>query len=160
MEKLRSSPFGGAYNGQLFQLGLKAAAVNATAQSFLLGGGAGSGLGAARMSQIRSAPSAVNITRSRFGHTFDRHGQNATQFITHRARGSGQASGQFLDDQVAARFINSKLNSGALANGARTFSISKDFPARMIYPNGKFGPATGVRIIPRGKGAKTAYPVP
>ena len=47
----------------------------------------------------------VSISKRKFGHTFENHGQNATEFITHRASGSGKPVGQFLDDQAAARFI-------------------------------------------------------
>ncbi|UBM60822.1 DUF6443 domain-containing protein [Marinilongibacter aquaticus] len=98
----------------------------------------------------------VQITKSTFGHTFTNHGANATNFIMNRARGSGIPSGQFLDDQVAARFILDNL--GKTAQGAVSVPIPQGFPARMVMPDGAFRAATHVRIVPSGTGVKTAYP--
>jgi hypothetical protein len=50
----------------------------------------------------------------RFGHTFTTHGQDATNFLIKRAAASGVPQEQFLDDQIAARFIRDNL--GKLSN--------------------------------------------
>jgi hypothetical protein len=99
---------------------------------------------------------AIALTKSRFGHAFTTHGQDATEFLTKRAAGSGKPIGQFLDNQAAAKLIEENL--GKLHNGAISVPIPKDFPARVIMPDGTFVPATTIRLVPGGKGVKTAYP--
>jgi filamentous hemagglutinin family protein len=102
----------------------------------------------------------VQITKSRFGHTFDTHGQEATNFLTNRAKGSGQPQGQFLDDQAAARFIQGNLDK--VSNGAVSIPVPENMRdvVRVIYPDGSTGPATSIRLVPGGNGVKTAYPEP
>lgn len=117
-------------------------------------GGAGIGLSIYRAKN--SASSIIPITKAKFGHTFTVHGQNSTDFLTKRAAGSGLPTGQFLDDQTAARLISDNLNN--LKNGAISVPIPPNFPARIIMPNGKYVPATSVRIVPSTNGVKTAYP--
>ncbi len=101
---------------------------------------------------------AIPLSRSRFGHTFERHGQDATEFLTNRARATGTPNGQFLDNQAAARFIRENLDK--TRGGPVSLPIPKDFPARIINPDGSFSPAKTIRLIPGGKGVKTAYPEP
>ncbi len=101
---------------------------------------------------------AIPLSRSRFGHTFEKHGQDATEFLTNRARATGRPNGQFLDDQAAVRFIRKNLDK--TRGGPLSLSIPKDFPARIINPDGSFSPAKTIRLIPGGKGVKTAYPEP
>ena len=98
----------------------------------------------------------VELSKSRFKHTFRNHGQDATNFILHRAAGSGNPMGQFLDDQAAARFIVANLDK--LHNGARNLPIPDGFPARIVYPDGTFGPARSITLVPSGRGMTTAYP--
>ena len=101
---------------------------------------------------------AIPLSRSRFGHTFEKHGQDATEFLTNRARAMGAPNGQFLDNQAAARFIRENL--GKTKGGPVSLPMPKDFPARIINPDGSFSPARTIRLIPGGKGVKTAYPEP
>ncbi len=98
----------------------------------------------------------VSISKRKFNHTFLRHGQDATNFILHRAAGSGNPMGQFLDDQAAARFIMANLDK--LHNGARNLPIPDGFPAIIVYPNGTFGPARSITLVPSRHGVTTAYP--
>ena len=100
---------------------------------------------------------SIEITKKTFGHTFERHGESATNFLLKRAEGSGMAQGQFLDNQKAAKFILD--NVGKTANGAVNIPIPKGFPARVIMPDGAFQSATHIRLIPGGSGVKTAYPL-
>ncbi|MBT9457267.1 MAG: RHS repeat-associated core domain-containing protein [Burkholderiaceae bacterium] len=102
------------------------------------------------------AKEAIPLTKARFGHTFTTHGQEATEFLTKRAAGSGKPMGQFLDDQAAARLIQQNL--GNLKSGAISVPISRDFPARVVMPDGTFAPASTIRLVPGGGGVKTAYP--
>ncbi|QIK54263.1 RHS repeat-associated core domain-containing protein [Dysgonomonas sp. HDW5B] len=100
---------------------------------------------------------SIEITKKTFGHTFERHGESATNFLLKRAEGSGMAQGQFLNNQKAAEFILD--NVGKTANGAVNIPIPKGFPARVIMPDGAFQSATHIRLIPGGSGVKTAYPL-
>ncbi|SDP95280.1 LysM peptidoglycan-binding domain-containing protein, partial [Paracidovorax cattleyae] len=111
-------------------------------------------------SETRTAPAIaedlIPITKAKFGHTFTNHGEGATEFLTGRARGTGMAMGQFLDDQMAARLIIENL--GNLKNGAISIPIPEGFPARLIMPDGSYMPASSVRLVPSKTGVKTAYP--
>lgn len=98
----------------------------------------------------------IALTRAKFGHTFDTHGQGQTEFLTKRAAGSGTPTGQFLDDQAAARLIQENLSN--LSNGAISIPLPSGFPARVIMPDGTYAPASSVRIVPGRGGVKTAYP--
>ncbi|RRB07765.1 hypothetical protein [Larkinella rosea] len=104
----------------------------------------------------QSVQAEIALTKSTFGHTFTTHGEEMTTFLTNRARGSGIAQGQFLDNQAAARFI--KDNLGATTQGATSLPMPEGFPARMINPDGTFGIPTKIKLVPGGKGVKTAYP--
>ncbi|MDO9163297.1 MAG: RHS repeat-associated core domain-containing protein, partial [Methylococcaceae bacterium] len=101
---------------------------------------------------------AIALTKSRFGHTFTTHGQDATDFLINRAAGSGKPVGQFLDDQAAARLIQDNLSN--LKNGAISVTVPNDVPVRIIMPDGSFAPASTIRLVPGGNGVKTAYPEP
>lgn len=103
-----------------------------------------------------AAKELIPLTKAKFGHTFETHGQDATEFLTRRAAGSGMPMGQFLDDQAAARLIQDNL--GNLNSGAISVPVPKEFPARVIMPDGSFAPASTVRLVPSGSGVKTAYP--
>jgi RHS repeat-associated protein len=135
-------------------------------QGAIYGGIAGGALGAYRGFRDAKAlgnnpwtgkQNKVEITKSKFGHTFDNHGESATEFVTKRASGSGSPQGQFLDDQAAAKFINENL--GRTANGAVDIPMPKGFPARVINPNGTISTPTHIRLVPGGNGVKTAYPL-
>ena len=102
--------------------------------------------------------SAIVLSKSKFGHTFKRHGEEATEFLRNRAEGSGKAQGQFLDNQAAARFIQDNLEK--LNNGAVSLPVPKNFPARIINPDGTFAAPSTIRLVPGGKGVKTAFPEP
>jgi filamentous hemagglutinin len=102
---------------------------------------------------------AVNqLSKARFGHTFTTHGEDATDFLINRAKASGNAQGQFLNNQVAAKFIEENL--AKTKNGAISVPMPKDFPARIINPDGTFGKPSTIRLVPGGKGVKSAYPEP
>ena len=103
-----------------------------------------------------SRNSKIVLSKTKFGHTFTKHGQNVTNFLIRRAKGSGMVQGQFLDDQRAAQFILKNMDK--LRNGTISLPIPKDLPARVILPNGSFSPATHIRLVPSGTGIKTAYP--
>ncbi len=106
-------------------------------QGALFGGIAGAALGGFR--GYKSAKALGNnpwtgiegkkipITRSEFGHTFDRHGEESTNFLRNRARGSGEPQGQFLDNQKAAKVISYNLDK--LKNGAVNIPLPKGVPA-------------------------------
>lgn len=102
--------------------------------------------------------SPIPLSRTRFGHTFEKHGQNATEFLTRRAQSTGRPNGQFLDNQAAARFIHENLDKAS--NGPVSVPIPKGFPARVINPDGSFSPARSIRLVPGAKRVKTAYPEP
>lgn len=99
---------------------------------------------------------SISLTKKAFGHTFRDHGEEATEFLTNRAAGSGKANGQFLDNQAAASLINNNL--GNLKSGAISVPMPEGFPARMINPDGSYGIPTQIRIVPSATGVKTAYP--
>jgi len=103
-----------------------------------------------------AAEGGIQLSKAHFGHTFVKHGEDATNFLINRAKGSGMAQGQFLDNQKAAQFIMD--NIGKTANGAVNLPLPKGFPARVINPDGAFSPATHIRLVPGGGGVKTAYP--
>ena len=103
------------------------------------------------------ARSSVQLTKARFGHTFVKHGEDATTFLINRAKGTGQVQGQFLNNQKAAQFILDNVRK--TANGAVNIPIPKGFPARVIMPDGTFRAATHIRLVPGGGGVKTAYPL-
>jgi RHS repeat-associated protein len=108
---------------------------------------------------VKSTPTTgeIPLTKSTFGHTFITHGENTTNFLLNRAKGSGAAQGQFLNNQAAAKFILENINK--TTHGAVNIPVPKNFPARVIMPDGTFKAATHIRIIPSGNGVKTAYPL-
>lgn len=107
---------------------------------------------------VKGVDAPIVLSKARFGHTFTTHGQDATEFLTRRAKAMGEPNGQFLDDQAAARFILDNLDKAK--NGAVSVPIPEGFPARIINPDGSYSAARTIRIVPGGKGVKTAYPEP
>lgn len=107
---------------------------------------------------ISNGPSAITLSKAKFGHTFSTHGQDATDFLVNRAAGSGRPTGQFLDDQVAAQFILQNLDK--LKGRSVSLPIPDNFPARVIMPDGTFVSARTIRIVPGSNGVRTAYPEP
>lgn len=105
-----------------------------------------------------AAIQTIQLSKAKFGHTFTKHGENATEFVLKRAKGSGKPSGQFLDDQAAARLILDNLKK--TKNGAISIPIPKGFPARIVNPDGTYGVAKTIRLVPGGKGVKSAFPEP
>lgn len=104
-----------------------------------------------------TAKGGIQLTKRVFGHTFTTHGDNMTNFLINRAKGSGVAQGQFLNNQKAAQFILNNISK--TMNGAVNVPIPKNFLARVIMPNGTFKAATHIRLVPGGSGVKTAYPL-
>lgn len=100
----------------------------------------------------------ILLSNARFGHTFRDHGSGATEFLTHRAAGSGMPQGQFLDDQAAARFTLDNLHT--TSQGAVSLPVPEGLPVRVIMPDGSFTTASTIRLVPGGRGVKTAYPEP
>ncbi|WP_309680230.1 hypothetical protein [Asaia bogorensis] len=103
-------------------------------------------------------PGDISITKSKFGHTFETHGEDNTNFLLKKVQGSGQPQGQFLDNQAAARFISENLQK--LKNGAVSLPVPKNLSVRIINPDGTFASARNIKIVPSGSGVKTAYPEP
>jgi hypothetical protein len=131
------------------------------AVTFVVGGGiegvaAIANLGKSLFSKT-AAKAGIQLSKKTFGHAFTTHGDDATNFLLNRARGSSMAQGQFLDNQKAAQFILDNLSK--TTNGAVNIPIPNGFPARVIMPDGTFKVATHIRLIPGGGGVKTAYPL-
>ena len=103
------------------------------------------------------AKGGIQLAKKTFGHTFTTHGEDMTNFLIHRAKGSGMAQGQFLDNQKAAQFILDNMSK--TTSGAVNVPVPKGFPARVIMPDGTFKAATHIRLVPGGSGVKTAYPL-
>ena len=108
--------------------------------------------------KVQKNKELIQLSKSQFGHTFTKHGEGATNFLINRARGSGEAQGQFLNNQVAAKFI--KENLSKVKKGAVSLPMPKNFPARIIHPDGTFSVPSTIRLVPGGNGVKTAYPEP
>lgn len=106
---------------------------------------------------VVAAKESIQLTKARFGHSFVKHGEDATTFLINRAKGSGQVQGQFLNNQKAAQFILD--NVGKTVRGAINVLIPKGFPVRVIMPNDTFRTATHIRLVLGGNGVKTAYPL-
>ena len=104
------------------------------------------------------ATDIVLLSKARFGHTFETHGQDATEFLTRRAQAMGRPNGQFLDDQAAARFIQENMDK--IKGGPISLPVPEGFPVRVINPDGTFAPARTIRLVPGGEGVKTAFPEP
>ncbi|MEO3777467.1 RHS repeat-associated core domain-containing protein [Micromonospora sp. B11E3] len=97
-------------------------------------------------------------SRPTFGHTFSQHGAGAknTKSLMDRARSTGQAQGQWLDNDAAAAFLRGAHLSDA---GPRGVVIPEGL-GQVIMPDGSIVPATRAILVPSGNGLyKTAYPV-
>jgi hypothetical protein len=97
-------------------------------------------------------------SRPTFGHTFSEHGAGLknTRSLTDRARSTGQAQGQWLDNDAAAAFLRDAHLSDA---GPRGVSIPEGL-GQVIMPDGSIVPATRAVLVPSNGGLyKTAYPV-
>ena len=97
----------------------------------------------------------IELTKRKFGHTFTVHGQNMTNFLTQRAKGSGMPQGQWLNDQLAAAFL--LANFPTPGQGEQSVLMPEGLPHRIIYPDGSFGKATHVKIVPSGTGIKVTF---
>ena len=102
--------------------------------------------------------SKILLSKAKFGHTFSRHGSESTEFLSQRAAATGMPQGQFLDDQVAARFILDNIDQAK--NGAISVPVPSGFPERIIHADGSYSTPSTIRLVPGGKGVKTAYPEP
>ena len=100
--------------------------------------------------------SEIPLSRSKFGHTFEEHGQSAAHFARMRAMGGKEPAGYFTDDQIAARFITENLPT--VSQGPVNIRIPEGFPARVAMPDGSLVAPKFVRIVPKQGGVKTAYP--
>jgi hypothetical protein len=93
-----------------------------------------------------------------FGHTFTTHGQGSknTKNLAGRAAGTGEAQGQWLDNQKAAQFLQDLRPS---INGPTIVEIPPDL-GQVILPDGSIIPATHAQVVPTPIGGyKTAYPL-
>jgi RHS repeat-associated protein len=106
---------------------------------------------------VKAVKGGIQLTKKTFGHTFTTNGDDMTNFLLKRAEVSGMAQGQFLNNQKAAQFILDNVSK--TANGAFNIPIPKNFPARVIMPDGTFKAATHIRLVPGGGGVKTAFPL-
>jgi hypothetical protein len=99
----------------------------------------------------------VQLSKASFGHTFIRHGLNATRYLIGRGRATGMPQGQWLDEQAAARFI--QANAHKAANGAIDVPLPSHIRARVIMPQGYTLTPTHARLVPGNRFVKTAYPI-
>jgi RHS repeat-associated protein len=106
---------------------------------------------------FRPIDGSIPLSKSIFGHTFERHGEGSTDFLLNRAKYSGMGQGQFLNDQEAAKLILINLNK--IHNGPINIALPDGFPARIIMPDGTIIMPTHIRLVPGGRGVKTAYPL-
>jgi RHS repeat-associated protein len=93
-----------------------------------------------------------------FGHTFNTHGQGpkVTRSLIGRAGQSGQAQGQWLNNEAAANFLR---QFDGLLSGPAGVNLPKGL-GQVIKPNGSIVPATRAILIPKGGGGfRTAFPV-
>jgi len=93
----------------------------------------------------------------KYGHTFSRHGQGQKNQdnLRGRAGGTGQAQGQWLDNEKAANYLDSLGDIDSVSD----FDLP-DGLGQIIKPNGDIVPANSVRVVPSsGGGIKTAFPI-
>lgn len=152
--------YDGLKSGNNLQVGIGVVTTVADVMSFGMGGfvikGGVKALIKASSKEI-AEQGIVQFSKKVFGHTFTTHGDDMTEFLINRAKGSKSPQGQFLDNQKAADFIRENLSK--TTQGAIDIPIPKDFPARVIMPDGSFKAATHIKLVPGGKGVKTAYPL-
>ena len=93
----------------------------------------------------------------KFGHTFNEHGAGRKNLrdLTGRAAGTGKPMGQWLDNEAAAEFPQ-RIEQ---IDGPMTTRIPPGL-GQLIHPDGTVSPAQWARIVPRGDGFRTAFPVP
>jgi RHS repeat-associated protein len=100
-------------------------------------------------------------SRPSYGHTFDRHGQGGknTQKLQGRASGTGQAQGQWINNERTVEFLrNLELNTPDTKNG-NIVDIPEGL-GQIIHPDGTITPAERAFVLQRSdKTFKTAYPV-
>ncbi len=90
-----------------------------------------------------------------WGHSFSRHGAGSkiTNKLTGRAAGTGQAQGQWLNNQQAAQHIHN-LN----LSGNATIRIPSGL-GQVIKPNGAIVSAHWARVVLSPNGVRTAFPI-
>ena len=92
-----------------------------------------------------------------FGHTFNEHGAGAKNLksLTDRARSTGNAQGQWLDNEAAAEFLSKLYVPDAGPFGVKL----PEGLGQVIMPDGTIVDAPYAYIIPSPNGIiKTAYP--
>jgi hypothetical protein len=97
-------------------------------------------------------------SRPTFGHTFSRHGAGAknAQSLIDRARSTGDAQGQWLDNNAAAQFLQENYVPNA---GVYATRIPSGL-GQVIMPDGTIVSADWAMIVPSANGLyKTAYPI-
>ena len=108
-------------------------------------------------SSAGAARQAVNWRSGNFfGHTFNRHGMGPknTRRLTGRAAGTGQAQGQWLDNQRAAEFLNDLPDIGEAATVRTPQGLG-----RVILPDGTFINAEWATVVISPSGFRTAFPI-
>lgn len=92
---------------------------------------------------------------TQFGHTFSTHGEGrkVTARLTDRARGTGKPQGQWTDNEKAAQFL-----SGVKVEGATVIKIPEGI-GQVIMPDGTIVKTEWARVVPRGDGVRSAFPV-
>ena len=93
-----------------------------------------------------------------WGHTFSRHGQGAkvTRSLTGRAANTGEAQGQWLNDEAAAEWLASQR---PYIQGASSVSLPSGM-GQVILPNGTVVPAAHVTLVPNHSGGFiSAFPI-
>ena len=93
-----------------------------------------------------------------WGHTFLRHGQggSVTRSLIGRAAGTGQAQGQWLNNQAVSYFLRAER---AYIQGPTSMALPADVAGQVILPNGTIVPATHAFLSPGPGGSFiTAFP--
>jgi hypothetical protein len=93
-----------------------------------------------------------------YGHSFSRHGEGpkVTNSLRGRAAGTGQAQGQWLDNEAAAQIMQANRQG---MNWARDVDIPPGL-GQVIMPDGTIVPVTRARIVPsQNGGIGTSFPI-
>ena len=107
---------------------------------------------------IKTTDVAEGYSRSRYGHTFIKHGQNASFYSFNRVenrRNPPYEQGQWLDDAKAKQFLDD--SASLMKYGYKTIPLPDWVPA-VVWTRDGLVKATHARLFPGGKLYKTAYP--
>jgi predicted secreted Zn-dependent protease len=125
--------------------------------------GQGKSAGAAHVDDPAFTTNWSYKSKPTFGHTFETHGAGPKNFkrLQGRAGGTGQAQGQWLDNEEAAQFLAAQRPylDDVPPGGYRDVPIPPGL-GQIIPPKGDPVPATTARLCPSGVGYTSAFPIP